>query len=321
MDARPKIDDLEALRNRLTGYCYRMLGGASDTEDAVQETLIRAHRALDRFDPARGSLSTWVHKIATNICLDQLRTAGRRALSVDLGPAQSGFGTPDLGAPLPFDRFVEPMPDAALLWATDPAEITAQRQTVRLAFIAALQLLAPRQRAALLLRDVVSFSAAETADILDTTVAGANSALQRARARLAATPPAETDVFAAEDPMQQKLLDDYVEAFETHDIPRLTELIRSDARSSMPPFVWWLSGREAIIRTIAGSDACIGDRLIPVAINGSPGFGQYRLDDNGVSRPFALLVVEVSGGAVTHLITHLGTAERFAEFSLPETVN
>ncbi len=312
----PTIEDLEALRGRLTGYCYRLLGSAADTDDAVQETIIRAHNALDRFDAERGRLSTWVHRIATNVCLDLLRTASRRELAIDFGPARTGAESSDLGVPLPSERFVEPMPDAQLLTATDPAEIAEQRQSVRLAFIAALQRLAPRQRAVLLLREVLSFSAEESAEILETSVPAVNSALQRARARLAAARPETTEVLAPDDPDQQRLLDDYVAAFEAHDIAALTRVLCADARSSMPPFAWWFEGRDAILAAMTASDACVGDRLLPVPINGSPGFGQYRLVDS-VLRPFALVIAETSDGRIAHLITFLGTAERFEEFGLP----
>ncbi len=317
----PTVDDLEALRGRLTGYCYRMLGSAADADDAVQETIIRAHRALDRFDSSRASLSTWVHRIATNVCVDLVRSARRRELAIHLGPARTSATSADLGAPLPADRFVEPIPDARIITATDPAEIADQRQTVRLAFIAALQRLAPRQRAVLLLREVLSFSAEETAEILETTVPAVNSALQRARARIAEARPEPTEVFAPDDPDQRRLLHDYLTAFEAHDIEALTRLLRADARSSMPPFAWWLDGRDSVLAVLAASDACVGDRLLPVPINGSPGFGQFRADGDGMLRPFALVVVEVRDGGIAHLITFLGSAERFAEFGLPDRID
>lgn len=313
----PTAEDLEALRGRLTGYCYRMLGSAADADDAVQETFLRAYQALDRYDVERGRLSTWVHRIATNICLDLLRGARRRAMAVDLGPARASVAPGELGAPLPADRFIEPIPDTRVISATDPAEIAEQRQTVRLAFIAALQRLAPRQRAVLVLREVLSFSAEETALVLQTSVPAVNSALQRARARLDANRPEPTEVFQPGDPVQRRLLEHYVTAFEAHDIAGLQRLLREDARSSMPPFAWWLDGRDTILAVMAASDACEGDRLVPVPINGSPGFGQYRLDDEGVPRPFALLLAEVRGGRVAHLVTFLGSADRFSEFGLP----
>jgi RNA polymerase sigma-70 factor (TIGR02960 family) len=215
----PTADDLEALRIPLTAYCYRLLGSAADTDDAVQEAIVRAHGHRERYDPARGALRAWVFRIATNICLDLLRGARRRALCVDLGPAAvPGAG---LGTPLPPERFVEPMPDARLIAARDPGEVVAERESVRLAFVAALQHLAPRQRATLVLRDVLCFSAAETAGMLGTTTAAANSALQRARETLDRHRPSPSDPLDPGDAGQRDLLERYVAAFEAHDVTRL----------------------------------------------------------------------------------------------------
>jgi RNA polymerase sigma-70 factor (TIGR02960 family) len=311
------IEDLEAYRVPLTGYCYRMLGSAVDTDDAVQETLLRASRRVADFDPERARLTTWLHTIATNICIDMLRTASRRALAVDMGPAAEHG---DLGTPLSPRRFVEPMPDSRLFGVQDPADRAVGRESVRLAFIAALQRLSPRQRAALVLRDVLAFSAQESADILETSVASVNSALQRARTRLATRPPLATDAMNPDDAEQRNLLERYVAAFEAHDIPRLTSLLREDATLSMPPFAWWLSGGGRIAEAMASSDACSHDRLVPTVINGSPGFGQYRPGPDGRLRPFALLLVEVVSGRVAHLVSFLGTETRFGEFGLPSAV-
>ena len=311
------IEELEAHRAALTGYCYRMLGSAADTDDAVQETLIRAYRHADRYDPRRARLSTWLHHIATNVCLDMLRGARRRALCVDLGPAAVG---PDLGAPLRAERFVEPMPDARLFGVDDPADRVVRRETVRLAFIAALQWLSPKERAALVLRDVLAFSARESADVLGTSVAAVNSALQRARSTLAEHRPHAADVLDPDDDDQRELLARYVSAFEAHDVPGLRALLHEDATSSMPPFAWWLRGADTIADAVAASDACAGDRLLPVAINGSPGFGQYRPGPDGRLVPFALLLVEVRGDRVAHLVTFLGSEQRFPELGLPPFV-
>jgi RNA polymerase sigma-70 factor (ECF subfamily) len=231
-----------------------------------------------------------------------------------MGPATNSA---DLGVPLSADRFVEPMPDARLFGMTDPAEHVVGRETVRLAFLAALQRLSPRQRAALLLRDVLSFSAREAAEVLDCSVGSVNSALQRARAALAVDPPEKGDVLDPSNPDQRELLGRYVAAFEAHDVAQLTQLLREDAASSMPPFAWWLSGAARIAGAMAATDACAGDRLLPTAINGAPGFGQYRPDRDGELRPFALVVLELWAGRVAHIITFLGTEERFAEFGLP----
>lgn len=308
-------EELEAHRAPLTGYCYRLLGSAADSEDAVQETLIRASRRMDDFDPQRARLTTWLHHIATNICLDMLRGAKRRALAVDMGPAAQDA---DLGVPLSSDRFVEPMPDARLFGVDDPAEQVIARESVRLAFVAALQRLSPKERAALVLRDVLAFSAQESATVLGTSVAAVNSALQRARAALAEDPPRASDVLDPQDPGQRDLLERYVAAFEDHDIPRLQALLREDATLSMPPFAWWVSGADRIAKVMGAGDACAGDKLVPVAINGSPGFGQYRPGPSGRLEPFALLVVEVADGRVAHLVTFLGSGDRFSEFGLPQ---
>ncbi|MET7426087.1 RNA polymerase subunit sigma-70 [Dactylosporangium sp. NPDC005555] len=294
--------DLDAHRTELTGYCYRMLGSAFDAEDAVQETMLRAWRAADRFDERRATLRTWLYSIATNVCLDALRAAGRRALAVDLAPA----GTPGggFGAPLPETAFVSPVPDARVLPA-DPADLAVRRETIRLAFVAALQVLPPKQRAVLILRDVLAWSAAEVAALLDASVPSVNSALQRARAALPSVP-------AQRQPdLDQDLLDRYVHAFTNHDVDTLVSLLHRDATMSMPPFSWWLSGRDAIEATLRASDACRGDVLIQVRANGGPAFGQYR-----DGSPFALLLL-TGGPLITSSVAHLGRADLFPLFDLP----
>ncbi|MDT7650811.1 MAG: polymerase sigma-70 factor, subfamily [Pseudonocardiales bacterium] len=311
-------EDLEVLRVPLRAYCYRMLGSAADTEDAVQEAIVRAYRHGDRYDPARGPLRPWVFRIATTVCLDLLRSGRRRALCVDLGPAAVPGG--ELGSPLPAERFVEPMPDAGLVAADDPGEVVAQRESVRLAVVAALQHLPPRQRATLLLRDVLCFSAAETARMLDVTPAAANSALQRARETLGRRRPSPSDPLDTADPAQRALLERYVAAFEAHDVGRLAALLCHDARASMPPFTWWIEGGRTIA-ALVGAGGCEGARLAPTAISGQPGFGQYRPDDGGALRPFALVLVETRGERIAHLTTFLGTGDRFAEFGLPAVLD
>ncbi|MGP4028385.1 RNA polymerase subunit sigma-70 [Actinomadura sp. 3N407] len=310
------IEDLEALRVPLTGYCYRLLGSAADTDDAVQETLIRASSRRDRFDPSRARLSTWVHRIATNVCIDMLRAAKRRALVMDVGSVTAQNS--GLGAPLPPEVWVEPMPDSRLLGGQDPGDVALERESVRLAFIAALQHLAPRQRAVLVLRDVLVFTARETAEILGTTVPAVNSALQRARASLEANRPDPFDLYDPEDAGQRDLLRRYVAAFESHDIAGLTAVMREDAVASMPPFQWRLEGAQKIAAVAGASDSCAGARLVPCRINGAPGFGQYRPGDDGVLRPFALVSVDIRDELITQLVTFLGTQHRFAEFGLPE---
>jgi len=311
-------EDLEALRVPLTGYCYRLLGSAADTDDAVQETLIRASSRWDQYDPSRGRLSTWVHGIATHVCIDMLRSAKRRALVVDLGEA-TGRG-PDLGAPLPPDAWLEPMPDSRLIAAQDPGEVVLERESIRLAFIAALQYLAPRQRAVLVLRDVLAFTAQETAQILDATVPSVNSALQRARASLDAQRPNPLEIGDPEDAKQWDLLRRYVAAFEAHDVAGLKAILREDALTSMPPFAWCLTGGATIAELIAASDSCAGARLVPCRMNGTVGFGQYRPGDDNVLRPFALVAVQVCGGQIAHVVTFLGTQDRFREFGLPDSL-
>lgn len=315
---------LETLRGPLTGYCYRMLGAAGEVDDAVQETMLRAYRSLDRYDPARAGFSTWVHTIATNVCLDMLRGARRRALPWDLGPATT---TGELGTPLPPSAWVEPMPDSRLLHGADsgapvdPADLAVRRESVRLAFVAALQWLPPRQRAVLVLRDVLRFTAAETAQILDSSVASTNSALQRARAALDGHRPDPADAPDVGDIRQRDLLSGYVRAFEAHDIDGLVALLAEDVRSGMPPFAWWLHGRGAIAAAMSAGDACAGNRLVPGATaNGSPTLGQYRPDQGGVLRPFALLVLELRGNVVAQIVTFLGCGDRFPAFGLPRSM-
>lgn len=300
---------LEALRIPLTGYCYRMLGSSADADDAAQETLIRAYTRFDRFDPERGRLSTWVHAIATNICLDMLRSARRRMLVWE-GPVSTGF---DPDAVVPADRWLDPVADARVL---DPADRVVRRESVRLAFVAALQHLPPRQRAVLVLREVLAFSAAETATMLEVSPAAVNSALQRARTTLAAVRPSATDPLDPDDPDDRDLIRRYVTAFENHDVDGLAALLCEDAESGMPPFAWRLSGRELIVSVFAAGDACAHDRLVPVRMNGSIGFGQYRPDTDGVLRPFALLAIQARSGLIARQVTYLGSGDRFAEFGL-----
>jgi RNA polymerase sigma-70 factor (ECF subfamily) len=229
-------------RGELTGYCYRMLGSAFEAEDAVQETLLRAWDGYDRFDETRGTLRAWLYAIATSICLDMLRGRQRRARPVDLGPAAHA-GEP-LGAPLADDTWIEPIPDRAVLPAEgDPAELAAQRESIRLAFVAALQHLPPRQRAILILREVLCWKAAEVAELLDITVVAVNSALQRARATLAARGVTSAARLRPLDAAQRDLLARYAAAFERYDVDALVALLHEDATMSMPPLGWWLRGR------------------------------------------------------------------------------
>ena len=308
----------EPHRRELVGYCYRMLGSGFEAEDAVQETLLRAWQSLDRFDERRSAWRSWLFTIATNVCLDMLRAAQRRARAMDLGPASQG--APDLGAVLPESRWVYPMADRSVLREDgDPAELAAQRDTIRLAFIAALQHLPARQRAVLILRDVLRWKADEVGQLLGVTVPAVNSALQRARATLAARSPRLGDpVPPVADAEQQRLVRRYVDAFERHDVETLVSLLHEDAITSMPPFVWWLRGRAAIGRVMAASDACRGDRFIPTRANGTVALGQYRRGGpDGAYEPFALVVVETAEGVITETTTYLGASRLFPSFGLP----
>jgi RNA polymerase sigma-70 factor, ECF subfamily len=299
---------LEQHRAELTGYCYRMLGSPFEAEDAVQETMIRAWRGFDRFE-GRSALRSWLYKIATNVCLDLLSGKERRVRPMDLGPAQEPVAE-NLNE-LPEVTWVEPMPD--------PADATVERETIRLAFVAALQHLPPRQRAALILCEVLRWQASEVAELLDTSVASVNSALQRARATLA-----DADVQAAEPgKVDPALLARYVDAFERYDIDALTALIQEDARQSMPPYDMWLRGRDDIFAWWFGPGiGCRGSRVIPtVSANGSPAFGQYKPSESGDGYdPWALQVLEVSDGGIAELTFFLDTKRLFPLFGLPEHV-
>jgi RNA polymerase sigma-70 factor, ECF subfamily len=310
---------LEEHRAALTGHCYRMLGSAAEADDAVQETLVRAWRNLDRFE-ARSSMRTWLYRIATRVCLDALGDRSRRARPMELGPV----GTPDdTLTQLPGSHWIEPIPDAlALPSDADPSELVVLRQSIRLAFVAALQHLPPRQRAVLLLTEVLGWSAAEVAESLETSVASVNSALQRARATLATR-----DLTQARAPLsdaQSTLLDRYVEAFERYDVAALTGLLHQDATLSMPPFSLWLRGHEPIHQWMLGrGSGCRGSRLVPTSASGSPAFGQYRppAEPGGPHKPWALIVLELSGDRITAMNSFLDTATLFPRFGLPsETV-
>ncbi len=309
--------DLEAYRRELTGYCYRMLGSLPDAEDAVQEALARAWRASDRFE-GRSSVRTWLYRITTNVCMDELRGRQRRVRPMDLaGP--STVAQAELVA-LPDGRWLEPAPDGHVLPSSDdPAEQLAQRESVRLAFVAALQHLPARQRAVLLLRDVLRWRAAEVATLLETSVAAVNSALQRARATLDERAPGEADVLDPLDEDQQRLLGRYLDAFEQYDMDALRALLHEDATQDMPPYDLWLRGREEVIGWMLGPGAeCEGSRLVPTAANGLPAFGQYRRSASGDGHePWALQVVEIRDGEVVALHAFLDTGRLFPLFGLP----
>lgn len=308
------LNQLEEHRIALTGHCYRMLGSAVDADDAVQETMVRAWRSLERFD-GRASLRTWLYRIATNVCLDALSERSRRERPVDVGP----LGTPD--DPLesrPRAHWLEPIPDVkAVPDDVDPAERVILRQSIRLAFVAALQHLPPKQRAALLLTEVLGWSAADVARSLETSVASIHSALQRARATLASCDLGEARPALTE--AQAAMVDSYVAAFERYDVDALTSLLAKDARLSMPPYTMWLRGRETIKTWLLGRGAgCRGSRLVRTWASGQPAFGQWRQMGK---EPWALVVLEVSGDAITSMTSFLDTETLFPKFGLPKTLD
>ena len=309
---------LEQHRAELTAYCYRMLGSPFDAEDAVQDTLVRAWKGFDRFE-GRAALRSWLYRIATNVCLDMLSGKERRARPMDMGPAREPVAA-NLNV-LPETTRIEPVPDALVSGREgDPAEVAASRETVRLAFVAALQHLPPRQRAALILCEVLHWKAAEVAELLDTSAASVNSALQRARATLDATGLTSAEPAAPVDESQRELLERYVEAFERYDIDALTSLIHEDATQSMPPYDIWLSGRDDIFAWWYGPGiACQGSRVIPtVAANGAPAFGQYKPSESGDGyEPWALQVLRIADGRIVELTFFLDTERLFPLFGLP----
>jgi RNA polymerase sigma-70 factor, ECF subfamily len=310
----PVEQQLEQYRVELTAYCYRMLGSA-DAEDAVQETFIRAWRGYERFE-GRSALRSWLYRIATNVCLDMLDARKRRARPMDLGPA----GEPILeNLRTPDQLWIEPMPDGRIVPEGDPADVVAGRESVRLAFVAALQQLPPRQRAVLILCEVLRWKAAEVAELLETSVASVNSALQRARATLEAsdvTPTSAASVNVA-DPA---LLSRYVDAFERYDMDALRSLIVEDATQSMPPYDLWLAGRDDILAWWVGpGSGCRGSRMIPVeSANGAPAFGQYKPSESGEGyEPWALQVLEIENGRIVELTFFLDVERLFPRFGLP----
>jgi RNA polymerase sigma-70 factor (ECF subfamily) len=308
---------LEQHRPDLIGYCYRMLGSPFEAEDAVQETLLRAWRGLERFE-GRAALRSWLYRIATNVCLDMLDGRARRARPMDLGPARS----PDAANlnTLPEATWIQPIPDSLVAPEADPADVAVARESIRLAFIAALQHLPPRQRAVLVLCEVLRWKAKEVAELLGTSVASVNSALQRARATLQASGVSSNDAAPPMDEAQRKLLDRYVQAFERYDINALTSLIQEDARQSMPPYDLWLHGRDNILTWWFGPGiGCRGSRLVPTkGANGSVAYGQYKPSASGSGRdPWALMVVEIANGLIVELTFFLDTERLFPLFGLP----
>jgi RNA polymerase sigma-70 factor (ECF subfamily) len=306
--------ELEPYRRELTGYCYRMLGSGFEAEDAVQETMLRAYRAADRFE-GRSSLRSWLYRIATNVCIDMGRQVQRRARPMDMGPSSPPVES-HLGPLHPEVAWVTPLHESQV----DPAEVAEQRDSIRLAFVTALQHLPPRQRAALILCEVLRWSAADTAELLGTSVAAVNSSLQRARGTLAQLP--EGGRPRTIDAENSALLARYVEAFERYDIEALVMLLHDDAIQSMPPFAMWLQGAGDIGEWMAqpGPSACRGSKLVATTANGCPAFGQYRPDPKGGWKPWALQVLEISSGKIAEMALFLDFLDHdrlFSAFGLP----
>lgn len=313
----PEATALEQYRPALTGHCYRMLGSVLDAEDAVQETMLRAWKAMDRFRE-EASVKTWLYRIATNVCLDAIAATRRQRIRpVDSTPEPGVVSDELVLEKRSREQWVEPIPDALALPSpsnADPHEIAILRESIRLAFVAALQYLPPRQRAALLLTQVLGWSAADAAETLDMSVAAVNSALQRARATLDARNPA---VVPRElTPEQRELLARYIDAFERYDVPALTALLREEATLSMPPFDLWLQGHESIARwLLTFGIGCKGSRLVPVqACGGTPAFAQYR---DGGTTAWAIVMLELDGERITSMTSYLDVETLFPRFGLP----
>ena len=308
-------------RRELTGYCYRMLGSSFDAEDAVQETLVRAWRGLGDFE-GRSALRSWLYRIATNVCLDQLSGRQRRALPMDLSGSPWQPVEHSLASKRPGTAWVEPVLDRQVIPDDgDPADRAIAKESIRLAFVAALQHLPPRQRAVLILREVLRWKADEVAQLLDTTVASVNSALQRARATLADHGgDLEPRPLDADD---KQLLDRYVDAFERYDINAFVQLLHEDATQHMPPYEMWLRGPADIGAWMLGPGAgCRDSVLLRVDANGTPAFAQYRPREGGGHEPWALHVLEVTDGRIAHISSFLDHGDGlFVKLGLPAALD
>lgn len=320
LDRDALLDRAQPYRRELLAHCYRMTGSVHDAEDLVQDTYLRAWRAADRFE-GRSSLRTWLYRIATNVCLTAIESRGRRPLPSGLGAPSDDPERPVVEAPeVPW---LEPVPDALFRseQPTDPAAVVVSRSSMRLALVAALQHLPPRQRAVLLLREVLKWRAAEVAELLETTTASVNSALQRARAQLQQAAPTEEQLSEPTDPAQRELLDRYAAAFENSDVTAIVQLFKEDAVWEMPPFPEWFRGRENIARLI-GAQCPIGPGeglMLPTAANGQPAFALYSRHEGGDYLPFQLHVLTIHGDRVKRVAAFFGE-DLFRTFGLPESV-
>lgn len=309
------LAELESYRRELTAHCYRMLGSNSEAEDAVQDTFVRAWRAADSFE-GRSSVRSWLYRIATNICIDMGRTPQRRARPVDLGPASA----PDpalVGATWADAHWLTPIPDERVVSITDPAAAAEIHESIRLAFVAALQHLPPRQRAVLVLCEVLRWSAADTAELLDTSVASVNSALQRARATMATADLDDVHPVALAD-ADAALLEQFVTAFEAYDVHTLVQLLRDDVRFSMPPYPIWLQGPDDVAAWLLGPGiGCKGGKVLRANPgNGCPALASYRKDPEGGFSPWALHILEIHDGRVASWTNFLD-ADLFPVFGVP----
>jgi RNA polymerase sigma-70 factor (ECF subfamily) len=308
----------DPFRRELLAHCYRMLGSVHDAEDLLQETLLRAWRAYDRYDPSRAALRTWLYRIATNACLTALEQRSRR-------PLPSGLGAPPGDDPeQPLIRgeevpWLQPIPDAML---GDPAGVLLSRGSLRLAFVAAMQFLPARQRAVLILREVLDWRAADVAAALDMTTAAVNSALQRARARLGEAGLGEDQIDEPADPGHRAKVERYAVAFENADLAALEKLLTDDAVLEMPPFLNWYVGREPYIRFIARVFTLRGTdwRMVPVQANGQPALAAYTRAEDGGYALHTLQVFTVTESGISRN-TSFQDQDLFAYFGLPERIN
>ena len=308
----------EPFRRELLAHCYRMTGSLHEAEDAVQETLLRAWRSYANFDPSRASLRTWLHRIATNTCLNALEKRQRRPLPSALSAPSS---TPALSAPTDI-AWLEPLPDALVSAGEDPANLVVERGSVRLAFVAALQHLPPRQRAVLLLREVLAWPAAEVADALGTTVPAVNSALQRARTQLEAASPREDDLLEPGDPVLREVVERYMRAFEEADASALVELMREDIVVEMPPSPTWYAGRVAAGAFTSGVFSARGAgwrRTRLTGANGQPAVATYMLNEDGAFYGRHVQVLSITAGGLSRIVA-FDWPGMLPDFGLPEVL-